>query len=116
MNVWFLAIVAIWRVILYFRFLKYSARLSRFAIFIALLMPLVIIVACLTILNLEHVIFRLMAGLREDERTANDMAYFILIVITVFSTYVAPFLILGYIGLIIKKWRDSKKSSSKQVS
>jgi len=107
-NVWFLAIVATWRVVLYFRFLKYSAKLSGFTIAIALLLPLVVIVAGLAFLNLEHVIFRLMAGLREDEKTANDAAYFILVAITFFSTYIAPFLLLGYFGVIIKKWNDAK--------
>ena len=53
-----------------------------------------------------------MAGLREDERTANDGAYYILVAITVLSTYVAPFLLLGYVGLIIKKWKDAKKSKA----
>lgn len=108
MNIWFLAIVAIWRVALYFRYLKYSAKLSGVTIVIALLLPLVLIIASLTFLNLEHVIFRIMAGLREDEKTANDAAYYILVAITFFSTYVAPFLLLGYLGVIIKKWKDAK--------
>lgn len=106
MNVWFLAIVATWRVILLFQYLKRAARLSGFTIVIAALLPLSIIVTTLTALNLEHVVFKIMAGLTEDERTANDAAYSILFMITFFSTIASPVLLLTYIVMIINKWKS----------
>lgn len=102
-NVWFLAIVAIWRVILLFKYLIRSANLSGFTVFVAAVLPLVIIVSSLAMLNLEHVVFRIMAGLTEDEKSANDTAYSILILITYFSFLASPVLLITYIAMIIKR-------------
>ncbi|MGH1540233.1 MAG: hypothetical protein ACRBHB_07410 [Arenicella sp.] len=103
LNVWFLAIVAIWRVALLFQYLMRSAKLSGFTIIVAALLPLVIIVSFLTMLNLEHVVFKIMAGLTEDEKSANDTAYTILLVITYFSLFASPILLISYVAIIINK-------------
>jgi hypothetical protein len=100
MNVWFLALVALWRVILFFLYLKRVAKLKSIVIVTAMLLPLVLIVASLTALNLEHVVFRIMAGLTEDERSANDASYGVLLLITYFSIFLAPFLLLSYFSSI----------------
>lgn len=105
MNVWFLLIVATWRVALLIVYLKRSARLSGATIAVASLLPLVIIVSALTALNLEHVVFKIMAGLSEDERTANDAAYSILWVITTFSIMSSPVLIISYLAIFFSKWK-----------
>jgi hypothetical protein len=99
-NVAFLAIVAAWRVALLFQYLKKSAKLQGFTIVIAALLPLVLIVTVLTALNLEHVVFRLMAGLEDHEKTANDAAYLWLVFITYFSVLASPILVLIYGGMI----------------
>ena len=104
-NVWFLAIVAAWRVILLFLYLSRSARLSSGIVIIAALLPLVLIVNALAALNLEHVVFRLMAGLAEDERSPNDAAYGILVVITYFSFFTSPALLVAYIVAIVRRQR-----------
>ena len=51
-NVWFLAVVAIWRVALLAVFLMRVAGLSRFTVLVATLLPFTLIVATLTALNL----------------------------------------------------------------
>jgi len=102
-NVWFLAIVAIWRVLLFFKYLKNSAKLSGLCVFVATLLPLTLIVALLTALNLEHVVFKLMAGLEEGEKSANDSAYFIIMLITFFSIMASPVLLSLYGWLIFKR-------------
>ena len=107
-NVWFLAIVATWRVILLFQYLIRSAKLSGFTVFVSAMMPLVIIISVLAILNLEHVVFKIMAGSTEDEKTANDSAYVILLIITYFSFFLSPILLISYLGLI---WKRRKKTS-----
>ncbi len=105
-NVWFLVIVATSRVVLLFLYLIRSARLSGFTVFISAMMPLVIIVSVLAMFNLEHVVFRIMAGLTEEEKTANDAAYGILVLITYLSFFLSPILLISYLSLI---WKRRKK-------
>jgi hypothetical protein len=95
-NAWFLAVVAAWRVGLLFVFLRRVAGLGGFTIFIAALVPLVVIVNALAFLNLEHVMFEIMAGIREQDRTANDSAYAIVWLVSVLSILLAPFLLAAY--------------------
>jgi len=105
LNVWFLAIVASWRVALLFRFLKTAASLSIEKVIVAALLPLTLIVVSLTALNLEHVVFRIMAGLSEDEKSVNDSAYAILVLITGVSSLLFPLALLSYLILAYQSWR-----------
>ena len=105
-NVWFLATVAIWRIALLYKYLKSVARLSGLCILVATLLPLTLIVAVLAALNLEHVVFKIMAGLEEHERSANDSAYTILLVITYFSVIASPVLLSLYGWLIYKRRKN----------
>ena len=84
--------------------------MSRFTAVIALLLPLVLIVASLAMLNLEHVIFKIMAGLQEHERSENDAAYGVLVVITFFSVYAFPVFLILYLGKIINLRCKTKKT------
>ena len=65
-NAWFLAVVAAWRIALLVLFLRRSAGLGGFTIMVAACLPLVLIVNVLTALNLEHVVFDFMSGVRES--------------------------------------------------
>jgi hypothetical protein len=98
-NVWFLAIVAAWRVALFFVFLRRVAGLTGVAIVVATLLPLVLIVVALTALNLEHVVFAIMSGTRPEDRSANDASYFVVVAIAFFSMFAAPFLLIAYAWL-----------------
>lgn len=95
-NAWFLAVVALWRVVLYAWFLKVMCGLQGLARFVALLLPLALIVFALSLLNLEHVVFRIMGGIMEDEKSANDMAYTVVLVISFFSFWAFPVLLSLY--------------------
>ena len=110
LNVIFLGFVATWRVILLFLYMIRSAKLSGLSVIVACVLPLTIIVTVLAVLNLEHVVFRIMAGIAEDERSANDLAYSILLLITYFSYLASPVLLLTYIVMIFKRRQDVKKS------
>jgi len=105
-NVWFLAVVATWRVALLFKYLITVARLSGLCVVVATLLPLTLIVTVLASLNLEHVVFRIMAGLEDHERSANDSAYFVLLVITYFSVMASPVL-LSFYGWLVYQRRKS---------
>ena len=105
-NVWFLAVVAAWRVILLFLYLKRSAGLGGGTIVAAGLLPITLTVVALTLLNLQHVVFRIMGGLREDERGPHDAEYIILFMITILSFYSSPLLLMGYVGAVASRWNN----------
>lgn len=106
-NVSFLAVVAIWRVALLFKYLKSVAGLSGLCVLVATLLPLTLIVASLAALNLEHVVFKIMAGLEDHEKSANDAAYTILVLITYFSVLTSPVLLSIYGWFIYKRRKNS---------
>ncbi len=99
-NVWFLAVVAAWRVALLFRFLKRSAGLFGGELIVSSLLPITLIVTALTFLNLEHVVFNIMSGIAPEQQTANDASFGVLILITAGSAMLLPFLAIGYLVLV----------------
>ena len=105
LNVWFLATVALWRVALLLFYLKRHVRLSLFTSFITALLPIMAIVATLTLLNLERAVFDVMGGLREPG-TPDDSAYAVLFLLTFFSTLAFIPVLAIYMGLIIFGKRD----------
>ena len=95
-NAWFLAVVASWRVALYAVFLRRAAGLRWWIVVVATLLPLVVIVTALAALNLEHVVFRLMSGVRHDERSPHDSAYMVVVLLTYLSFLALPVLLAAY--------------------
>jgi len=106
LNVWFLALVAAWRVALLCFYLSRHARLTPFRISVAALLPITLIIVSLTVLNLERAVFDLMGGLREPG-TANDGAYAVLLTLTLFSTILFIPLVICYIFLFV--WSFKRK-------
>ena len=109
-NIWFLAIVAIWRVALLLKYLNNVAGLSGLCVLVATLLPLTLIVTALTLLNLEHVVFKIMAGLEDHEKSANDGAYTILVIITYFSVMASPVLLSIYGWFVYKRRHKVQKT------
>ncbi len=105
MNAWFLAGVAAWRVALLVWFVQRVARISGMALMVATGLPLSMTVMALTWLNLEHVVFQLMAGMGPDQRSANDGAYFVVMVLGFLATFAAPTLLAVYLCLCWRAWR-----------
>lgn len=106
-NIWFLAIVATWRVALYAVFLRRMAGLSVAGVIVGTLLPMAIIVVTLTILNLEHVVFNLMGGTRRDERSVNDGAYEVVVTLSMLSVLLAPILAAAYGVLVYRSRRNA---------
>lgn len=98
LNVWFLAIVATWRVALLVFFLRRAAELDWFSIVVATLLPLTLITVALTVLNLEKAVFDFMGGVSEG--TASDASYGILFMLSFFSFLLFIPLVLCYVALI----------------
>lgn len=106
LNVWFLAIVAAWRVALLAFYLSRHARLTAFSIAVAALLPITLIVVTLTLLNLERAVFDLMGGLRGGG-TANDSSYGVLVALTLLSMLLFVPLVICYIFLMV--WSRMRK-------
>lgn len=104
-NVWFLLVVAVWRVALYVKFLRGAAGFDWFRTFVATLLPLSIIVASLAVLNLEHVVFDLMSGIRPEDRSPNDSAYSIVFMMTLFAYVAFPVTALCYLIAVYRAFK-----------
>ena len=107
MNVWFLAIVAAWRLCMLYHFLKVFTRLSAGNIITVTLMPICLIITTLTILNLHRVVFDIMGGRRNP--TPHDGAYSVLIFLTVISAILTLPLLIAY-GVGIYNSRQARKA------
>lgn len=107
-NAWFLGIVALWRVALLIRYLLKSAKLNWFVTVTVVVLMLSGIVVTLTILNLEHVMFDLMAGIRPEDATPNDTAYLIVLGLAFMSLYAFPIALLFYLAAIVIKLKSTE--------
>jgi len=97
-NVWFLAIVAAWRLGLLYYFLKRFTKLGIGNILTVTLMPICLIISILTALNLHRVVFNIMGGVRNP--TPHDASYFILMLLTgISSILILPLLIAYGVGI-----------------
>ncbi|MDZ7789871.1 MAG: hypothetical protein U5L08_05125 [Xanthomonadales bacterium] len=109
-NAWFLAVVAAWRVALYVRFLITAAGLGAFETAVATVLPISAIVVALAVLDLEHVVFSVMAGIREDAASPNDAAYSVVFTLSIFAFVAFPLTLIGYAGAIYRRIRNQKKA------
>jgi hypothetical protein len=98
LNVWFLAVVALYRVALYLFYMGRAAALSPVAAITAVMMPICFIISWLTISGYSGVVFDIMGGLR-GERSSMDGVNEILTAITFGSCLALPFWLLIYGGL-----------------
>lgn len=106
MNVWFLAIVAAWRLALLYNFLKNFTKLSAGNILTVTLMPICLIITTLTALNLHRVVFDIMGGRRNP--TPHDGAYGVLIFLTVISAILTLPLLIAYCVGIYNRIKQRK--------
>lgn len=110
-NVAFLGAVSIWRVALYVRFLRRTAGMNVGGVIVGTLLPLSIIVFVIAVLNLEHVVFNLMGGLRPQDLSPNDAAYQLVVTLALLSFFVAPLLLVVYLILIVLAVRAKSRSA-----
>ena len=106
-NVWFLLIVAIWRVALFATYLARSYQLGAWNTLLAMLLPLMAIVSSLFMLNLENVVFQIMSGMHETEPTANDGAYAVVFLLTALSYMGFIPVLIAYLGTAATRWFKS---------
>lgn len=109
-NAWFLAIVAAWRVALWVVFLRRAARLQSGEVLIVTLLPLTAIVTTLASLNLEHVVFSIMSGIREQQVSSADTAYGIVVGLTLVSWLILPFTVISYAYYVYRAWVNHRRA------
>jgi len=103
----FLVIVSIWRVSLLAVFLKRACGFKVGEAVVMTLFPLVFIVTALAGLNLDHVVFDLMRGVRDQDRSINDSANGVLVLLSFGSILLSPFLLGAYAILILVRHQRS---------
>lgn len=104
LNLWFLAVVATWRVALLLRFLASVPAVGIVKGVIVALLPLTAIVTALTVLNLHRVVFSFMGGIADSDRSVHDAAYGVLVTLTLLSTTLLPVLLVAYVAGIVHAW------------
>ncbi|MDB6025880.1 MAG: hypothetical protein JWM68_2103 [Verrucomicrobiales bacterium] len=106
-NAWFLGIVAAWRVTLFYLFLHRTAGLKWGIVVVASLLPLALIIITLNALNLEHVVFDVMGGIRREDKSANDAAYGVVFLLSLLSVFASPVLLIAYVFCVYRAHCDT---------
>ena len=107
-NVWFLAVVAVWRVALLAFYLRRLGQLGVGRAWVGVLLPIMTIIVSLASLNLERVVFEVMGGLRQ--RTAADDAYMVLVLLTFLSYLGAIPVLIWYAMEIQIAWGKTRET------
>jgi hypothetical protein len=100
LNLWFLLVVATWRVgLLLFYFLRHAA-LGWWRTLVSVLLPLSAIVVSLTLLNLSRGVIQIMGGLRDEnaDQLANDI---VLTLGTLAFLAAGPLFVAYLVGVLI---------------
>jgi hypothetical protein len=97
-NLWFLGIVALWRVSLLVFYLGRAGRLPIDDCLIGAVLPICLVIVTLTVLNLERAVFEIMGGLRA--KTPKDDAYALLMMLTMLSVYGSIPILIWYVAAI----------------
>ena len=101
-----LGVVAIWRVALLAFYLRRGTGLSESKTTLGTVFPLAVIVFTLTVLNLDKVVFNIMGAISPAERSVNDTAYGVMVLITLLCFYAFLPLLAIYVGIGIQSTKE----------
>ena len=108
-NQWFLLVVALWRVVLLWFYLRRAGRLARVPAFLALAFPLSAVMAFLTLQQLQASVMSEMSGnRRHEEQVRPDIGQWIVGHVGLASIVLCPIVFIGYV--ITATRIDSRKS------
>lgn len=102
-NLLFLCIVALWRVLLFFHFLHRGGGMNWLQTLVCGVMPIAVIVSALLALNLHHVVFNIMGGIREADKTSQDAAYGMLWLFSIVAVPLSAVCALVWIGIVLRR-------------
>ena len=109
MNLRFLGIVALWRLCLWIHYLRRYGRFTGLMASVAATLPLAFIFIALIEVNLHHVVFNIMGGIREADQSSQDAAYSAMWVFGLLAFPVSCFAGIGWCVLVYQNWRDWKR-------
>jgi hypothetical protein len=113
-NVWFLVVVAVWRVALLVSFYGRVAELRAGTRALATLLPIMGVIVVLTALKLDGAVFDLMAGLRHGAPRADDLAHELLSTLSILSVLGAWVVVPLYINAVaVRSWRDREEKRAR---
>jgi len=115
-NLWFLGIVAAWRVVLFAFFIWRAAKLRYLRFVMAVLTPLAFVMLILSLFNLQHVTFEVMAGidrpdLAEPVASAAEAPepHDMILTLGLISLKSFKYIVVGYIVAILIAARQRSK-------
>ena len=107
-NVWFLLLVATWRLSLLFVFFHRFTDVTKGQIITVVLLPMCAIISALFALNLHRVVFNIMGGVRNS--SAHDGAYMVLMTLTLLSVVLVIPLLIHYLFIIGSRERAKRNN------
>ena len=88
------------------------SKLPTTAAVVATVLPVMLVIATLTLLNLERAVFEIMAGLRERPPNSVDDAYAVLVLLTALSFYGVMIAIPWYLIECFAAWRTGGEEAA----
>ena len=110
-NLRFLEVVALWRLSLWIWYMRRWGQFTAWMMCVGAAMPLAIILLTLMELNLHHVVFNIMGGIREADQSSQDAAYEALWVMGLLATPVSFLAGIGWLILVLQKWSERRVST-----
>jgi hypothetical protein len=107
-NLYFLGIVALWRLGLWVHYLRRYGLFSGATTFVAATLPLAFIFIALVEMNLHHVVFDIMGGIRNADQSSQDAAYWALWILGGLAFPVSCFAGLGWFSLVLQSWHNRR--------
>lgn len=112
-NLWFLGVVACWRVALWMHYLRRRGQLAVWLLLCVAVMPLAGIFIALLVLNLHHVVLNIMGGIRDADRSSRDAAYHVLLGLSFVSV---PASILAGVGWLVALFKIARRDAEEKDS
>jgi len=106
LNLGFLLVVSLWRVSIFWIFVRRFTGLNAALATVVTLLPLGGIFLTLVNLNLHHVIFDIMGGIRQADRSVHDQSYKFLFLVTLLAVPVSVTCLLVWIIAVIGRLMD----------
>lgn len=105
-NLRFLGIVAVWRLALWMHYLRRFGQFRMWQVLCLTAVPLAAIFITLTELNLHHVVFNIMGGIREADKSSQDAAFGALSILGLLSVPVSFAAFFGWVTMVLQSRRD----------
>lgn len=113
-NLQFLLIVALWRVVLWGHYVRRHGWLGSAQVVAITFMPLAVILMTLVTLNLHHVVFDIMGGIRNADKSSQDAAFrtmFVLSYLSIPVSFVGALMWIAAVAQSLEKWMRARRAA-----